>query len=95
MIRGLIRVLIPLLLPLAIYLAWGWYRTRYVAQHGGEAPPVEKGAWPLMLFLGAVLTLLSLVISALQHGGGPGTDYTPPHLENGEVVPGHTTPSKP
>jgi hypothetical protein len=94
-IRGLIRILIPLLLPLAVYLAWGWYRVRYVERHGGEVPRLEQGPWPLLLFLGAVLTLATLAISALQQGGGPGTEYTPSHLENGEVVPGHITSAKP
>jgi hypothetical protein len=95
MIRAVIRYFILFLLPLAIYLAWSWYRTRYVARHGGEAPPVERGAWPQMLFLGAVLVVATLVVSALQHGGGPGTEYTPSYLKNGEVVPGTTTPIKP
>jgi hypothetical protein len=95
MIRAVIRYLILFLLPLAIYLAWAWYRTRYVAKHGGEAPQLEQGPWPLLLFLGAVLTVAALALSTLQQGGGPGTEYTPSYLKNGEVVPGTTTPIKP
>jgi hypothetical protein len=95
MIRAAIRFLILFLIPLAVYLAWVWYRTRYVARHGGEAPKWEQGPWPLMLFLGAVLVVATLLVSTLQHGGGPGTEYTPSYLKDGEVVPGTTTPIKP
>jgi hypothetical protein len=86
--------LILFLLPLATYLAWGWYRTRYVETHDGQPPKIEQGRWPLMLFLGALLTIAALAATTLTQGGGPGTEYTPSYLENGKVVPGRTSPSK-
>ena len=73
MLLGIVRFLVLLLLPLAIYLAWGWYRTRYVAEHGGEAPALEKGPWPMLLFMGALLAVGGLVTSTLFHDGGPGS----------------------
>ena len=88
MFRIVITYIVPFLLPSAIYLAWGWYRGRYVTTHDGEAPKLEKGPWPLLLFLGAVLTLASLAATALMGGSGAGSVYTPPHLENGKMVPG-------
>jgi hypothetical protein len=88
MIRVVFTYIVPLLLPSAIYFAWGWYRTRYVAQHAGEAPKLERGPYALLLFLGAVLTLASLAATALMQGADPNSVYTPPHLENGKVVPG-------
>ena len=88
MIRIVITYIVPFLLPLAIYLVWSWYRTRYVAAHGGEAPKLERGPWPLLLFLGAVLTLASLAATALMSGSDAGAIYTPSHLENGRLVPG-------
>lgn len=90
MIRILVEYLVPFLLPLAGYSLWIWYRARYAEKHGGDAPEFEKGPWPLMLFLGAVLTLAVLGVSALTSGGSPGDVYTPPHVENGKVVPGRT-----
>jgi heme A synthase len=89
MVRIVFTYIVPFLLPLAVYLAWGWYRTRYVAAHGGEPPKLERGPWPLLLVLGAMLTLLSLAATALTRGSDAGSAYTPSHLENGQLVPGH------
>ena len=93
MSRILITYILPFLLPILSYAAWVWYRTRYVATHGGEAPQFEKGPWPLLLFVGAVLALGMLGLSALLQGNSPDEGpYVPPHVENGEVVPGHIQP---
>jgi hypothetical protein len=89
MIRIVLTYVIPFLLPTIVYLVWGYYRARYVAAHGGEAPKLERGPWPLLLFAGAVLTLLSLAATALTQGSDAGSIYTPPHLENGRLIPGH------
>ncbi len=88
MFRIVVTYIVPFLLPSAVYLAWAWYRSRYVASHDGEAPKVERGPWPLLLLLGALLTLASLVVTALTTGSDAGSIYTPSHLENGKVVPG-------
>jgi hypothetical protein len=84
---------VPFLLPVLTYAAWVWYRTRYVAQHGGEAPRFEKGPWPLLLFAGAVLALGALGISAAFQGNSPDEGvYVPPHVKDGRVIPGHIAP---
>ncbi|MDX2145119.1 MAG: DUF6111 family protein [Rhodospirillaceae bacterium] len=88
MIRILFTYVIPFLMPLAGYALWIWYRTWYAGKHGGEAPKFEQGPWPLMLFLGAVLALAMLGVTALQQGGSPDATYVPPRVENGKVVPG-------
>lgn len=88
MIRIVFTYIVPLLLPSAIYLAWGWYRTRYVAAHDGEPPKLERGPWTLLFFLGALLTLASFAATGLLQGSDAGSIYTPSHLENGKVVPG-------
>src|SRR5690349_5288417 len=69
--RILFTYIAPFLLPILSYAGWVWYRTRYVAEHGGEAPQFEKGPWPLLLFVGAVLALGMLGISALLQGNSP------------------------
>jgi heme A synthase len=89
MTRIVAEFVVPFLLPTALYMAWMWYRARYVAQHGGEVPKIEQGPWAILLFLGAVLTMAILAVSALTRGGDASSVYTPPHLENGQVVPGH------
>jgi hypothetical protein len=67
---------------------WAWYRISYVRKHGGDAPDIEKGPWPLMLLLGAILTLGVLAATALTRGADPDAQYTPPRFEDGKVIPG-------
>jgi hypothetical protein len=88
MVRILMTYVVPFLLPIGGYALWIWYRTRYAEKHGGEAPKFEKGPWPLMLFLGAVLTLASLGLTAMNRGGRPGYTYIPATMQDGKLVPG-------
>lgn len=95
MARILIAYVVPFLTPLAVYAAWVLYRSGYVARHGGEAPRFEKGPWPLLLFLGAILTLAALATTAMLGGGSTDSHYMPPHLQDGKMVPGHLEPRTP
>jgi len=88
MARIFFTSVLPFLLPLTVYLLWAWYRTAYANKHGGEAPDIEKGPWPLMLLLGAVLTMALLAYTALTRGANPDAEYTPPRYEDGQIVPG-------
>lgn len=95
MSRIVFTYIIPFLLPAAAYAVWVWYRSGYVARHGGEAPRLEQGPWPLLLFAGAVLAFAVLAVTALTHGGDPNATYVPPHLDGGKIIPGHLEPKKP
>jgi len=95
MSRIVFSYIIPFLLPAAVYALWVWYRTRYVAQHGGEAPKLEQGPWPLLLFIGAIFAFAILGTTAMLRGGDPDQTYVPARVENGTVVPGHLEPKKP
>jgi len=88
MVRTLITYVIPFLLPILAYLVWVWYRVRYAKRHGGKAPALEQGPWPLLLFLGTILVLGVMGTTALMRGSPAGSSYTPPKLENGRVIPG-------
>ncbi len=93
MARFLFTYIVPVLLPVLTYAAWVWYRTRYVQKHGGEAPKFEEGPWPMLLFAGALLTLVMLGVSAMIQGNAPEEGiYVPPRVENGQVIPGHIEP---
>ncbi len=93
MIRILFTYVVPFLLPIVTYALWVWYRTRYVAAHGGEAPEFEKGPWPLLLFAGAVLALIVLGFTAFLDSNSPEEgDYVPPRVEDGKIIPGHIQP---
>jgi hypothetical protein len=92
MARILLTYVVPFLMPMAVYAAWVWYRGIYAAQHGGEAPRIERGPWPLLLFLGAVCAFGVLGATALIRGGPADQRYVPPQVVDGEVVPGHLVP---
>jgi hypothetical protein len=89
MIRVLFTYIVPFLLPIAVYALWVWYRTGYVAKHGGEAPRIEKGPWPLLLFAGALLTVVVMGAVAVTSGKPAGSAYEPAHIEDGRIVPGN------
>jgi hypothetical protein len=95
MSRIFVSYIIPFILPAATYAAWVWYRTRYADRHGGEVPTLEKGPWPLLLFIGAVFAFAVLGTTAMLSGGSPDQTYVPPRVENGTVIPGHLEPKKP
>lgn len=96
MSRIIFTYIVPFLLPAAVYALWVWYRGVYVERHGGEAPKLEQGPWPLLLFIGAVLAFGVLAFTALTGGDSPEDSvYVPPHLEDGKMVPGHIEPKTP
>ena len=94
MTRILITYVVPFLLPMAIYASGVWYRAGYAARHGGEAPRLEQGPWPLLLFAGALSAVIVLAATAWLRGGGADETYIPPHVVDGKVVPGHLEPKK-
>ena len=81
----------PVLIPLLVY--WLWLaRARGKARKAGEAlPHFRDGPWFLAVIaslLTALLIFLALGLSAEQSG----SEYVPPHMENGELVPGKIAP---
>lgn len=90
MLRIALIQLILFALPFVIYFV---YRA-LLARMRQEARGTFR-AWPLQVLLiaGGSLTLLGLVVFALNSGEGGDTVYIPAHLENGEVVPGRFVPA--
>lgn len=90
MIRLLLSTLIPLLAPTVFFFVWIWIRNRYVLDHDGKAPPVERGVWFWLLILGGVLVLAVFAVSALTGpSGAPDDRYVPPVEKDGVIIPGH------
>lgn len=65
------------LTPFAGYGAWLWLGRRYTRE----------------LLWGTVGAMLVMVLAAafleLSHAVPPDMGYVPPHMENGQIVPGH------
>ena len=92
MARLLLEYVVPFLTPMAVYAIWVWYRTGYAARHGGAGPRIEKGPWPLLVFLGALSAFATLGLTGFLQASPADSDYVPPHVEKGEVIPGHFDP---
>jgi hypothetical protein len=89
MFRLIFTFLLPLLFPLLGYLVWSWLQLRRA--------PAEKRAerlnvpWSILAGAGVSLLMVTLLILALlDKGGVPGQIYTPPHFEDGKLIPGQT-----
>jgi hypothetical protein len=69
------------LAPIALFVAW-----RMVLPRGPSRTA-------LFAFVGVLAALAGLLVW-LSHDNAlpPGTEYVPPHLENGVVVPAHGAP---
>jgi hypothetical protein len=83
MIRGVVINIILFLTPFVLYAF-------LLATRAGVLHPES---WPLRILIG--LTAIALVLLAgssfylAQHSGAPaGSEYIPPHMENGKLVPG-------
>ncbi|MCA8927745.1 MAG: hypothetical protein KDC18_06720 [Alphaproteobacteria bacterium] len=83
MLRSVLMTLLPLLLPLIVYSAW-----RLV--YGNERLPdwAQQVPWVPLLSIGIVLAALTLGAWRLTSNVPAGSEYEPPHMENGKLVPG-------
>jgi hypothetical protein len=90
MIRIFLIYVLPLLAPSALYILWRlWQIKRSSGTIEGDVGRVVRGApWVKLVAVGTGLLALVLAIAALAGGEPPHEAYTPPHLENGKVVPG-------
>ena len=86
MLRVLLQYLLPVLLPFLLYAA-------YVGLAHGRMPSrldLNSRQWATLGGTGLVLLLISLVSWSLLSGSPPEETYIPPHVEDGEIVPGNT-----
>ena len=81
--------ILPLLLPLAIYVGWLIYARKRARALGTTKPrTIIDAPWPIMLLTGLSVMIFGMVALGLFTGEKPGGIYVPPHMENGEIVPG-------
>jgi hypothetical protein len=87
--RVLLTVIVPLLLPTALYILWAITLGR-----GASAEEKDRRAVPWIWLTAAGLVLaLAVPLAVVQIGGARQGTYVAPHLENGEIVPGHIEPA--
>ncbi|MFM2130488.1 MAG: hypothetical protein RL477_2034 [Pseudomonadota bacterium] len=93
MFRIFFTFVLPLIAPTAIYLIWHAIQVRRVAAGTREDPTPSFAEMPWFMLAGAGVSLLVVMLMAialLDEGARPGTRYTPPHMENGRLVPAET-----
>ncbi|HYM73609.1 MAG TPA: DUF6111 family protein [Stellaceae bacterium] len=91
MLRELLTLVVPLLLPTVLYLVW--LRAVRWSQDGGTI--AWRGLpWVWLAATGAALTALVLFVVTVHFGTSIPGSYVPPHVENGQIVPGHIEPGK-
>lgn len=88
MIRILFTYVLPLLLPSAIYFLWMLPARRRAKAEGREDPFWEKPPWLWLAGIGVLLFGASLAFFGLGEGGPAWSDYEPPRIEDGGIVPG-------
>ncbi|MEE8439401.1 MAG: DUF6111 family protein [Micropepsaceae bacterium] len=89
MIRRLLLDIVLFLLPFFLYGVY-WRAIGRAASAGKE----RVHPWTALTAAGLLLVILSFVWWRLSSGDDPEGLYVPPHLENGEVVPGHFAPDQ-
>jgi len=87
--RVFLTYILPLIMPLAIYLLWTWIVGRKTRKPG-DPPFWYEGPYFWLIIAGFVLMVGVLGTTAyLSEGGDPQSDYVPPRMEDGTIVPGH------
>jgi hypothetical protein len=82
--REFLAVIVPLLLPTGVYIAWRLWLGRSL-----QLP----ARWVWLLAAGLILAAVTLVAVSLDFGGPRSGSYVPPHVDGGQIVPGHVVPA--
>jgi hypothetical protein len=92
MARIALTVVLPLILPTLAYLGWFYLAQRRAVLAGQpeKAPRLGDVPWIVLALTGLIVAGTGLFGGALFGGAKPGAHYTPPHVENGRVVPGES-----
>lgn len=81
--RIALMILLPLLLPILVLVLWR------VLGFGKSVPRwFEDMPWVTLMACGVVLSGLTLVTWTLLDRTPAGAEFVPPHMKDGEIVPG-------
>ncbi len=97
MIRIFLIYVLPLIVPTLLYVLWRlWQIKRGAGTVEGDMRSVLRRApWVKLAAIGTGLLVVVIVIAALTGGAPPHQTYTPPHMENGRIVPGDIQRDRP
>jgi hypothetical protein len=91
MLRELLTLVVPLMLPTVLYLVW--LQAMRWSEAGG-AVSWRAMPWVWLAATGVILAALVLFVVTVHYGTATPGVYVAPHVENGEIVPGHIDPQK-
>jgi hypothetical protein len=87
-----LRWLVPVILialPTILYFAYAFSIRAKAEREGREVyDPLDRPPVFWLLLAGVVLCGIVLAIWGLSGGAPPGSTYTPPRMEDGQIVPG-------
>jgi hypothetical protein len=78
----------PVILPLLVYLLWYWRLSRRCRKDGTCPPRLREGPWKMAVLASILIAVVLLLLWGLSADERRASDYTPPHLQDGRVVPG-------
>ncbi|MFQ5785766.1 MAG: DUF6111 family protein [Alphaproteobacteria bacterium] len=86
--RLLLNYLLPLLLPFAVYGVWLYFARRQSQRAGAAGPAWRDAPWTWLLIAGVGLVIVGFIVLGAIVEGPPDATYIPPHMVDGEIVPG-------
>lgn len=84
--RVILTIIIPLLLPTGLYLLWRLALGRAL---------ILSITWLWLFLAGLGLAIASLILISMDFREPSQGTYVPPHVSDGEVVPGRIEPGGP
>ena len=90
MLRIVIQHLLLFLLPLILYAIYIAAMRQRAQATGGTKPDWEDGPWFWLVVAGIVLSISAFVFLGITGGASTNSDYIPPRIIDGKIIPGQT-----
>lgn len=84
----------PVLVPLIVYWLWLKHVGRKATIAGQPVLKFRDGPWYWAVLASLLTAAACFVLLGVQATAGGKGEYVPPHMQNGELVPGHVEPKK-
>lgn len=90
MIKNFLTFVVPFVLPTIAYILWVYFRQERedATVQGRRLPPWRDYPWTWLVTLGAVLTVVAVVLIGSLGGAGTKAEYHPARYEDGKLIPG-------